>query len=364
MISSFRDRTVIAAALFLLIVAQGCQTDTQTKKKKPSPQVAVEPARDESISRSISLTGTIEPVRLAKVASAAQGPITALSVQEGDRVSVGASLLTIGRIEGAVAGLASAKEALQKEQEELGRVSRLVDSGAMAKDALDVAKARVESTRAKLVQAQERQRDYFVRAPWSGIVSRLFVREGFFVAPRAPLLEMFDDKSLVVRFFVPEDAAIQIRPDTPVSLTLDAYPKRKLKAQIVKIYPEIEPKTRTRTVEAKVSEEVELLRGMFARLELALETVAHAVTISDSALVVKPNGKVVVYVVIDGVAKARVVSVGIESGRRVQIKSGIAAGDRVVVRGNEKLKDGAKVRLLKGHKGAKKRQVESAGKRP
>lgn len=339
--------TLITASVCSLVLVTGCskKAATTASKPKPPPLVYAETARQEDIANVLSLTGTVEPTRIARLASAAEGPVDSLSVREGDAVQAGQELMTIGRSEAAVADLVAAKENLAKEQEEFRRVGQLVKSGAMSGDALDAAQSRLEQARADVAQAEERNRDYRVQAPWAGLISRVFVREGFYLAPRTPLLEMFDPQSLVVRFYVPEEASMRVERAMELELTLDAYLGRTFEGQVSRIFPELDPKTRTRTVEAEMISDVQLLKGMFARLSLAFEHFEDAVTVPDAALITTQDGKSVVFVVADGTVARRVVQTGIESDGRVQVLDGVQAGEQVVTSGNEKLKDGAKVRL-------------------
>jgi membrane fusion protein (multidrug efflux system) len=102
---------------------------------------------------------------------------------------------------------------------------------------------------------------------------------------------------------------------------------------------------RTRTVEFSVAEAPELSPGMFARIDLELESIPDAVIVPREAVLVTPAGGTVAFVFQNGKVAQRKVKVGIESDGLIQILSGIAPGEKVVTAGNEKLKDGSAVRL-------------------
>ncbi|HRU07298.1 MAG TPA: efflux transporter periplasmic adaptor subunit, partial [Candidatus Brocadiia bacterium] len=87
----------------------------------------------------------------------------------------------------------------------------------------------------------------------------------------------------------------------------------------------------------------DLAPGMFARVRLVLETAPNAVTIPSHAVIAAPGGKRIVYVVEEGKAVARPIKTGIEQGGRVQALSGLKPGEKVVVTGGERLKDGVEV---------------------
>jgi multidrug efflux pump subunit AcrA (membrane-fusion protein) len=102
---------------------------------------------------------------------------------------------------------------------------------------------------------------------------------------------------------------------------------------------------RTRTIELAVQENVELAPGMFGRVRLTLERIPDAVIVPMEAVVLTPSGIRVAFVAADGKAAQRKVEVGIEASGRVQILSGLTPGEKVIVSGQERLKDGAEIRL-------------------
>jgi membrane fusion protein (multidrug efflux system) len=141
--------------------------------------------------------------RQARLASPGEGPIQNCRVREGDQVNRGQRLVTIGRSGAAAAQVTAAAESVKEQQAELNRTNILVQSGAVPGSQLDTARAKYEGARALLAKARELAGDYSVAAPWDGVVSKVLVKDGDFVAPRAPLVEMYDPHSLVIRS-VPE----------------------------------------------------------------------------------------------------------------------------------------------------------------
>jgi RND family efflux transporter MFP subunit len=307
------------------------------------PVVVVVEAMRAPISRTLELTGSVEAVRTALLASPAEGPVQDLRVLEGDPVRPGGLLLTIGRRNAVDASLAYAREAERREAEELERVGELVRMGALPSEQLDQARVNYERARAQLQQAEQLSGDYQVLAPWSGVVSKVHVHDGNYVGPRAPLVEIFDPASLVVRVAVPEGGAATVREGMRARVLLDAYPGQALEGRISRIFPELDRQTRTRTVEVKVSG-ADLAPGMFARVSFELEQDPQAVVVPDAAVVATAEGGLAAFVVRDSTVTLRPVTVGIESGRRLQILSGIGAGELVVVSGQRDLREGMAVR--------------------
>jgi RND family efflux transporter MFP subunit len=315
---------------------------------KPLPVVAVYKAQVAPLSRTLDLTGTATPTRQARLASPGEGPIQNCRVREGDQVKRGERLVTIGRSGAAAAQVTASAESLKEQQAELNRTKILVQSGAVPGSQLDTARAKYEGARALLAKAREMAGDFSVEAPWDGVVSKVLVKDGDFVAPRAPLVEMYDPHSLVIRLAVPEAQATEVFKGTPATVQLDAYPGKTFEGQVSLVYPDLDTRMRTRTVEVTLGPPVALIPGMFARLKLTLQTEAKAVVVPGDAVLVQPNGEKVAYVLNDGKAQRRVVKTGLETGGQVQIVSGVQPGETVVTAGNEKLKDGMALKVQGG----------------
>lgn len=320
----------------------------EAQKAKPLPVVAAQKAQVAPLSRSLELTGTATPTRQARLASPGEGPIQNCRVREGDQVKRGERVLAIGRSGAAAAQVTAMAESVKEQEAELNRTKILVQSGAVPGSQLDTARAKYEGARALLAKARESAGDYSVEAPWEGVVSKVLVKDGDFVAPRAPLVEMYDPNSLVIRLAVPEAQSTMVFKGLPAKVQLDAYPGKTFEGKISLVYPDLDTRMRTRTAEVKLDYPVALIPGMFARLQVVMETTTDAVVVPGDAVLFLPNGEKVVFIIKDGKAQRRVVQTGLEAGGRVQIVSGVQQGETVVTAGNEKLKDGMEVKVQGG----------------
>ncbi|HBN07117.1 MAG TPA: hypothetical protein DD435_00215 [Cyanobacteria bacterium UBA8530] len=288
------------------------------------------------------------------------------------------------------AAIADLEAAARFNKSDLERTSKLVSSGSLPGEAFDKAQTVYLSSQAKLAAGREQLRllengptktaiavqralvdeaasrlsltkvklsECVIQAPFAGTITKVFVRPGDQASSKSPLLEISDPSSSVIRFHVPEAQSTSVHPGQPLKVQFDAYPGQKFSARIDRVYPELERRTRTRTVEAKLEKKEEksslsLVPGMFARLKLALQTVPDAIVVPSDAIVVTPKGATVVYTVRGNKAFQLKVVPGIEEDGKTQLLQGVKPGDLVVVAGNEKLKDGAPVRLPKKQGGA------------
>lgn len=281
--------------------------------------------------------------------------------------------------------IAKAEEAVRQLEEsaaftksDFDRITKLVESGSIPRETLDKARVDYVGERAKLRAAQRqlemleagytktviamqeavvkeasakldlaraRFSECTIVAPFAGTITRVHVRPGDMAAVRAPLLELADLASLVIRVAVPEAYTSAVREGLTAQVSLDSLPGRMFAGKVIRIYPELDRRMRTRTIEVTLSEPAALLPGMFARLQLILEAVDDAVTVSKEAISVTPAGVRMAHVVIDGKVVMRKVQTGIEQSGRLQVLAGLQPGERVVVAGQEKLKDGMEVRV-------------------
>jgi RND family efflux transporter MFP subunit len=341
---TWRILTWMVAGALALMGGRGAWAQEKAAPGSGLPVVKVQPVTLNNLAKTLELTGSVTPTRQARLASPSEGPVQNCRVREGDQVKRGQRLVSIGRSAAAAAQVTAAAESLKEQEAELNRTKILVQSGAVPGSQLDTARAKYETARALLAKARELAGDYSVEAPWDGVVSKVLVKDGDFVAPRAPLVEMYDPTSLVIRLAVPEAKATEIAKGTPATVQLDAYPDMTFPGRVSLVYPELDSRMRTRTAEVKLETPVVLLPGMFARLKLTLKSEAGALTVPVDAVLVQPNGEKVVFVVKDGKAQQRVVHTGLEGEGRVQVLAGLQAGDLVVTAGQEKLKDGMSVK--------------------
>jgi len=362
-------KVFILSAIFVLVFLSICawryartSLATATEPVKSLPVVSVTAVSSGTISRTIELDGTVEAEKLARISSPAEGPIGDCRVREGDHVTKGQQILCIGRDKTISALLSAAQADLTKEKDELERVTKLVENGAIPGDQLEIARSKYENAKAQLAKAEESRGDYWILAPFSGIVSKVMVVQGNYVAPRTPLIEIFDPASLVVRFSVPEADSQSVRIGQTLSVRLDAYPGKIFPARICHVYPTLDASTRTRLVEVTLLENISMIPGLFARIRMDVQTHENAVLVPAEAVMVNAKGDHVAYVIEEGKAVARKVSTGIEAGSTIEILSGVKPGEQIVVAGNEKLKDGMAVKLMEkqGESGTKKDAAKSA----
>mgnify|MGYP000061883493 CR=1 FL=1 len=243
--------------------------------------------------------------------------------------------------------LEKAKVALVDQQSQLESARQrlaMLETGP-TRTQIAVAEAAVQEAYAKLKMAEARLSECTLAAPFAGIINKVFVRPGDLATAKLPLIEMYDPKSLVVRFAVPEVATSELRDGMPVTISFDALPGRPVNGKLVRVYPDLDRRMRTRTVEATTDAGIALVPGMFARIRLTLASAVGVPAVPAEAVLSTPDDKSVVFVVKDGKAHRRPIQGGIAEAGWVQVLGGIAPGDQVIVGGLGRLKDGMPVTI-------------------
>jgi membrane fusion protein, multidrug efflux system len=306
--------------------------------------VAVETVIPAPLVETIASTGTLRADEGVELQAETNGRIVAISFREGARVRKGDLLVKLNDAD-LVATRARAgyrKElALLKER----RFAQLLKQGVARQEEYDTAlnDLHVQEAEIALTDAQIAKTE--VRASFDGVVGLRYVSEGAYVtaATRVATLQRLD--RLKVDFSVPEKYVTRLRVGSPIQLTV-AGADRRFAGAIYAIDPRIDSATRTVLIRAACpNAEAKLFPGAFASVSLTLGEIDNAVLVPAIAIVPGLNAKTV-FVVEDGRAQQRTVVTGTRLEDRVQILSGLAAGEVVVTTGVLQISPGQKVRPL------------------
>jgi membrane fusion protein, heavy metal efflux system len=327
-------------------------------------RIRVTEVREKSfVLEEIVAAGKVEanPNRISRVLLPVGGRVREVLVKLGDSVTGGQPLLAVESSE-ATAALAArtqadaqgrqSRSALSKAERDLARLRDLLEHRAVAIKEVqeaenDVVQAQgaVEQAGAALDQASDRlrmlgldpkspSRDILVRAPMSGKVLEIAVAPGEYRSDTsAPLMTLVDLRSIWIASAVPESQIRLIVPGEAVQVELSAYPDEIFRARVTRIADTVDPQTRTVKVEAEITNPGGRLRPeMFGRIRHN-----HGVESSLAApasAIMETGGRRLVFVEERrGVYREQAVEIGPRQGDAVPVRSGLAAGDRVVADG-------------------------------
>ena len=333
----------------------------------PVALVEVAPAQLASVVEEIPLTGTVTARDRASLSSRVNGLVSAVHVTAGDSVDKGALLLsldpTLEKLGLAEAKAASAEaralldEARRRRDEarRLGPRKGIPESEIRAAEAdLKVAEAKLERLYAAERYKQELVARHDVYAPFTGVITRRLAEEGEWVDTGTPVMEIVGTKSLRLDLRVPQEHYPYIDADTRVSVRLDAMPLRAIDGTISAKVPLNDANSRTFLLRVQLAPgEVGITPGMSAQARLRIPGGERVLTVPRDAILKDAYGASRVWALedVDGapVATQHTVEVGRSFDGNTEIRSGLAPGSRVVVRGNETLRQGQPVRVVKTH---------------
>jgi membrane fusion protein (multidrug efflux system) len=308
----------------------------------PPMPIDVDTARREVVIDAVRATGRIEAVQAVDLRPDEQGRITALLFQEGQSVAEGTALVKIDdAILRAQAERSRADRDLARQQ--LDRVRRLRADNASTPADLERAEANHRSAEAALALLDLQIARTTVRAPFAGIIGQRFVSAGDYVttASRLLTLQTVDPQRAVIE--VPERYAVDLRRGQTVEFTVAARPGRVFRAQVEFVDPVVQTDNRTILVKARAPNSDHLLRpGMFIEARLATASRPNAIVVPEDAVQPLRTANVI-WAVVDGKASRRVVQLGARAQGRVEIISGVNAGELVVVGGLERMSEGMAV---------------------
>ena len=316
--------------------------------------VEVAAAIRDTVVDAIAATGQIEAVQSIELRPEVQGRITDILVREGEEVTAGTALFKVDDAE-LKAQVAQAEAERQMARQALERTKQLIAQNASSTSDLEQAQAKSQGADANYDLLKTRLDRTVVRAPFAGVVGRRLVSIGTFVSNQTPLTSLQSVNPQHASFQVPERYADQLRRGQLVSFQVAALPGKNFSGEVVFVDPVVELPGRTILIKARVpNPEHQLQAGMFIEARLATNIRPNAIVVPEDAIL-PLQGSTFVWMVKDGKADRRQVSLGVRTAGWAEILGGgVEAGDQVVVGGAERLFPNAPVmpQVVERHRGA------------
>lgn len=329
-----RGKLVLAGIALLILLVGG----VMAARVWTRPAVAVATSVLGPAVEAVYATGVVEPTSWARVAPLAVGRIVEINARDGLHVEKGQVLARIDDKE-AQARLREI-EALEKfRREELERFAKLSGKGAASRQALERAASDYAQAKAAAAAARQRVANLTLTAPMAGVVLRQDGEIGEVVEPGKTLFWIGRPRPLRVIAEVDEEDIPRVKPGQTVHISADAFPGQALEGFVFDITPKGDPVSKNYRVRINLPDTTPLLVGMTVELNIVVRRRDKAVLVPAGAV---RDGRV--WVLEDGVVRARRVTAGSRGNGRVEIRSGLEAGAAVVVDPPEGLTDGDKVR--------------------
>ncbi len=347
----FLPSLLLSVALVAFGLSQSaCSNDGQAKdpeETEETPAVPVEAARVETGTIAAFYTGTasLEAEEEAMVVAKTGGVVKEIFVEEGRYVQAGAPLARLDDERPALE-LARAEATLAKQKSAYERIEELYKKSLISAEEYERVKSDYETQQALRDLAQLELANTTVRAPFSGVVSERLIKTGNMVATNAPTFRLTDFDPLLAILHVPERELNKLRQGQRADLRLDALPDDAFAGTIKRISPVVDPTTGTFKVTVEVRDRSRKLKpGMFGRVRIVFDTHEDVLLVPKQAVLAEDDESAV-FVVRDSMAFRQRVTTGYSDDRRIEITSGIQAGDQIITTGQSNLRDSSKVEVL------------------
>jgi RND family efflux transporter MFP subunit len=369
-----RSLVAAVAAVSLATAACGGSAATPETTESAAAPVAIDIAAVKAVAGTIEstleLSGNLAPRARVGLKPRVPGALERLLVDIGMPVREGQPVATIDRreidaqadalaasVNVAKAGLDSVEATLANAELELDRSRNLFEKGALPRQRLDAAEtahkaavAQRELARASLAQAdaalrraREVQRDTTIVSPVAGHVVERNYDPGAMPGDD-PVVVVADMRVLKLEAGVSELEAGRLRVGMPAEVVVQARPGERHRGELAAIAPEVNERNRHFRIEIRVPNgDAGLLSGMYATARIVTAAASDGVIVPREAVTTRAGSRVVLKIQGDTVTAVPVTE-GLTDGQRVQIVSGLAAGDVVVADARRQLSDGAKVR--------------------
>ncbi len=328
--------------LFLALVAlASCKKGGGPPKDAPVPVelVAVETG---PLLEKLQATGSLDAEESVDLKPEVDGEVTSIQMTEGQTVKKGDLILQIDESKQRAA-VAEAEADFRLSEENHRRADTLLSDGTISQQEHDQVSSAYRRSEATLNLARKRLTEYTLTAPFDGILGRRFISVGQYISPQTTLVSIYALDRMKLDFSVPERYSARVKPGQTLSLTVAAHGDEKFSGEIYLVEPEVEAETRTVQIRAYVPNADHRLKpGMFASVSLSVGTKDAALTVPEDCIFPHTGG-FAVYRDAGGVAELVPVLTGIRIPGRVEILSGLKAGDLVARAGNLRLSPGRKL---------------------
>lgn len=286
-------------------------------------------------------TGFVEPVEPVSVSSRLTAPVARVLVEEGQAVRRGEPLVVLDDAEqqGLLTQAAAQSRAAGLEEQ---RTTTLFRQGWVTAAARDNASANGAAARAAVDAARARLEQTTVRAGIAGVVLKRDVYPGDLATPGKELLQLGDPARLRVTATVDERDIPRVAVGQPAVMSSDAMPGRVIHGHVTEITPAGDPNQRAFRVRILPDDRKPLPLGLTLEVNIVVRKDGSGITVPNAALV---DGHAI-WVVIDGHARRRPVTIGARAGQRTEIRTGLVPGDIVIAAADPQIHEGGRVRPL------------------
>ncbi len=338
---------VIGAVVLILMMNRKSVAEKTTFSSSEATAVMVrtQTVTASDYSASFSSNGTLMPRQELTYMSDVSGRVVTIFADKGDYVRKGAVLLKIDD-ELLKADYEASKYAYESALKDYERFKNAQEGGGVSSQQLDGIEGKLVAAESRYIVSKRRYEDASVKAPISGVINNRYFEIGSLLNPGARLYDIVDDSSLKVICNVSETQVLEVKKGDSVSVDCGIFKDETFNGTVVFVGKKSD-RGLNYPVEVSISskDKKDLLAGMYVTVNFKSGEEKSGIFIPRKAI----SGSVKsadVYVVENNIAHRREVTVGKMSGNQIEILSGLAEGDKVIVSGLINVSEGVEVQEI------------------
>ncbi len=305
--------------------------------------IATQVRTDSFVDRFTAL-GTAKANESVDMVSKISNIVTRVAFEDGQQVDEGDLLVELDSKESR-AEIAVAEASLQKVRGKYARSKSLGKTRVVSEAELEELAAEVQMAEAQLRSARVRLENNYIRAPFSGTVGLRRISPGDLVGPTTVIATLDDTSTIRLEFAIPEILLANLTVGEQVSARSVVFNQRVFTGAISSIDSRVDPVTRSVNVIARIANDDSALKpGMF--LTVDIEKHRDSVLLIPEGALVPRQGRQYVYMVEDGKAVERMVTIGSRAPGFAEVRSGLKAGDTIIVEGTMRVRNGVPVSII------------------
>lgn len=350
-VSLFKPLSWVAVGACLILGVSACgsefgeQAGEKGAKKKPPTAVIVSSVTTKSFADSVEALGTTRSNESTVLTSNISEKITDIAFDDGQQVEAGAVVVKLDAA-AEQAALQAAKARLVERKKALARIRGLHEKKIVSDAEKDQAEAEVATALAEVTALLAQIEDRIIRAPFAGRLGLRSVSVGALIQPGETITTLDDLSTMKVDFTVPAVHLSLLQSGLPLEARTATWPGRVFKGELQSVATQADPRTRTVTARAMLPNPDNLLRpGMLVTLAL-LSNERQSLSVPEAALLPVGNQQFVFVLTPENTVKRTEVKIGARSVGHVELRSGLEAGQKVVVHGTLKVSEGGKVAVM------------------
>lgn len=317
------------------------------------------------ITPTLTFSANLEPLWNADISPKVDGRVDKLYVDEGDIVTAGMVIGVLdtnelaAQVMQAEGNLLSNQASLEQAELDLSRAQALATQGAVSAQSLDTARTKrdlaigqVRSAEGNVVLLQARLDNANIIAPRSGIVLKRYIQAGSYAKAGSQIVSIADVSSLLGKATLGESELSEIAVGLQVKIIVNALQDKEFTGTITRVSPAATLPARTFTAEITIPNASGILKpGLFSKIVIPGTVHKNALVVPESALVMREDQKTVYVVTSENKVQQRVLKLGYVGEGWAEILAGLNDGERIVIAGQNKLKDGSTIAAPSGKEG-------------